>query len=75
MVFYKSLSDKKSSHVSRALPSILADFINVVVDMLSTRPLSSKSSSPRTNPLVTVSTAPVKIGATVTFMFHNFSIL
>ena len=40
--------------------------------MVSTRPLISKSSSPCTNPLVTVPSAPITIGITVTFMFHRF---
>ena len=40
--------------------------------MLSTRPLTSKSSSPFNNPLVTVPKAPIKIGIIVTCMFHSF---
>ena len=40
--------------------------------MVSTRPLISKSSNPCTNPLVTVPSATIKIGITVTFMFHRF---
>ena len=40
--------------------------------MVSTRPLISKSSSSCTNPLVTVPSAPITIGNTVTFMFHGF---
>ena len=40
--------------------------------MVSTRPLISKSSSPCTNPLVTVLRAPITIGIAVTFMFHSF---
>ena len=38
----------------------------------STRPLISKSSSSCTNPLLTVPRAPITIGITVTFTFHNF---
>ena len=40
--------------------------------MVSTRLLISKSSSPCTNPLVTVQSAPITIGVTVTWMFHCF---
>ena len=40
--------------------------------MVSTLPLTSKSSSPFINPLVTVSRAPITIGINVTFMFHSF---
>ena len=40
--------------------------------MLSTRPPTSKSSSPFSNPLVTVPNAPITIGIIVTFMFHSF---
>ena len=40
--------------------------------MVSTRRLISKSSSICTNPLVTVPSASVRIGITVTFMFHSF---
>ena len=72
MVFHGSLSDNKSPQVSRTLHSILADLNNVVVWMVSTRPLISKSSSPFTNPLVSVSRTPITTGITVTFMFHSF---
>ena len=71
MVFYWSLSDSKSPHVSMTL-IILADLDNAVVWMVFTRSLISKSSSPCTNPLVTVLRASIKIGITVTFMFHSF---
>ena len=43
--------------------------------MVSTRPLISKSSSPCTNPLVTVPRASITIGITVTLMFHIFSLV
>ena len=72
MVFLWSLSDWNFLQVSRTLLSILADLNNAVVLMVSTRPRISKSSSPFTKPLVTVPRAPVIIGITVTFMFHNF---
>ena len=40
--------------------------------MVSTHPLISKLSCPHTNPLVTVPSAPITIGITVTFMFYSF---
>ena len=72
MVFHWSLSDSKSPQVSRTLLSILAVLNNAVVCMVSTRPLTSKSSSPFINPLVTVPNAPITIGIIVTCMFHSF---
>ena len=63
----------KSPKVSRTLLSILPNLNNTVVWTVSTRPFVSKSSRPCTNPLVTVSRAPITIGIMVTFMFHNFS--
>ena len=70
--FHWSLSDSKSPRVSRTLLSILAVLNNVVVWMVSTRPPTSKSSSPFSNPLVTVPNAPITIGIIVTSMFHSF---
>ena len=72
MVFHWSLSDSKSPQVFKTLLSILLDLNNVVVRMASTRPPTSKSSSPLTNPLVTVANALITIGIIVTFMFHSF---
>ena len=72
MVFHWSLSDSKSPQVYRTLLSILAVLNNVVVWMVSTRPPTSKPSSPFNNPLVTVQSAPITIGIIVTFMFHSF---
>ena len=40
--------------------------------MVSTHPLISESSSPYTNPLVTILSAPITTGITVTSMFHSF---
>ena len=40
--------------------------------MVSTRPPTSKSSSPFNSPLVTVPNAPIMICIIVTFMFHSF---
>ena len=72
MVFHWSLSDSKSPQVSRTLLSILAVLSNVVVCMVFTRPPTSKSSSPFSNPLVTVQKAPIIIDIIVTCMFHSF---
>ena len=66
MVFHLSLSDSKSPQVSRTLLSILAVLNNAVVWVVSTRPSTSKSSSPFSNPLVTVPNAPITIGIIVT---------
>ena len=72
MVFHWSLSDCKSSKVSLTLLSILVDLNNAVVWMLSTRLLISKTSRPRTNPLVTVPSVPITIVIVVTFLIHSF---
>ena len=72
MVFHWSLSDSKSPQVSRTLLSILAVLNNAVVWMVSTRPPTSKSSSPFSNSLLTVPNAPITIGIIVTGMFHSF---
>ena len=58
--------------VSRTLLSILTVLNNVVVWMLSTRPLIFKSSSPFNNPLVTVPKASITIGIIITFIFDSF---
>ena len=54
MVFHWSLSDSKSPQVSRTRLSILAVLSNAVVWIVSTRPPTSKSSSPFNNPLVII---------------------
>ena len=72
MVFHWSLNDSMSPQVSRTLLSILAVLNNVIVWMASTRPPTSKSSSPFDNPLVTVPKAPITIGTIVTLIFHSF---
>ena len=72
MVCHWSLSDSKSPQVSKTLLSILAVLNNAVVWMVSTRPLTSKSSSPFSNPLVTVPNTPITIGIIFTCMFHSF---
>ena len=71
MVFNKSLSDNKSSHISRTLLSILVNLDNAVVWMISAPPLISKSSRSCTNLLMTVPSEPVTNGITVTFMLHS----
>ena len=72
MVFHWSLRDSKSPQVSKTLLSILAVLNNGVVWIVSTRPPTSKSSSPFSHPLVTVTKALIKIGIIVTCMFHSF---
>ena len=72
MDFYWSLNDSNSPQVSRTRFSILAVLSNAVVWIVSTRLLTSKSSRPFNNPLVTVPKAPITIGTIVTFMFHSF---
>ena len=72
MVFHWSLSDSKSPQVSWTRLSILIILSNAIVWIVSTRPPTSKSSSPFNNPLVTVPNAPITIGTIVTFMFHSF---
>ena len=72
MIFHWSLSDSKCPQVSRTLRSILAIRSNIVVWIVYTRQLTSKSSSPFNNPLVTVPNAPIAISIIVTCMFHSF---
>ena len=68
MVFHWSLSDSKSPQVSRTLLNILVVLNDVVVWKFSTRPPTSKSSSPFSNPFITVPKTPITI---VTCMFCN----
>ena len=72
MVFHWNLSDSKSPQVFRTLLSILAVLSNAVIWMVSTRPPTFKSSSPFSNPLVSVPNAQITIGIIVTCMFHSF---
>ena len=72
MVFHWSLSDRKSTQVSRTRFRILAVLSIAVVWIVSTRPPTSKFSRPFNNPLVIVPNAPITIGTIVTFMFHSF---
>ena len=66
-----NLSDSKFPQDSRTLLSILTDVSNAVVWIVSTRPVISNSSCPCINPLVTVPRAPITMGITVSFIFHN----
>ena len=72
MVFHWSLSDSKSPQVFRTLLSFLTILNNVVVWMVFTRPPTLKSSSPFSNPLVTVTNEPITTGIIVTCMLHCF---
>ena len=65
------LNDCKSPQVFWTLLSILAVLNNVVLWTVSTRPSTSNSSSPFSNPLVTVPNAPITIGIIATFIFHS----
>ena len=67
MVFYWSLGNSKSPQVSGTL-SILADLVNAVVWMVSTRVHISSSSSPCTSSLLNMPSAPITIGITVTYI-------
>ena len=70
--FYWSLSESKSPQISRTILSIQAILNNAVVWMVSTRPQTAMSSSPFSNPLITVPNTPITIGIIVTCMFHSF---
>ena len=72
MVFHWSLSDSESPQISKTLLSILADLNNAVAWKVFTHPVISKSSIPCTNPLVTVTRAPITTGIIITSMFHSF---
>ena len=72
MFFHWSLSDSKSTQVSRNRLRILAVLSNAVIWRVSTRPPISKSSRLFNNPLVIVPKAPITIDTIVTFMFHSF---
>ena len=72
MDFHWSLSDNKSPQVSRTLLSILTVLNNAVVWMVSTRPPTSKSSSPFNSRLVTVPNPPITIGNIIIYLFTFF---
>ena len=69
---WATASDSKSPQVSRTLLSILADLRNALVWMISSCPLISTSSSPSTNPLLIITSAPIITGITVTLMLQSF---
>ena len=73
--FHLNLSDSKFHQISRTLLSILTDLNIFVVWMIPIRPPISNSSSPLSILLVTVPSAPITIGITVTFMFNSFVLL
>ena len=72
MVFHRNSSDSKPFQISRILLSILVDINNVVVWMVSTYPLISKSTIPFTNPLGIVPSTPITNGIKFTFIFYKF---
>ena len=71
MVFHWSLSDSKSPQVSRTVLSVLYILNNILVLMVSTRPPTSKSSSPFGNTFVIEPKSPITIGIFGTHMFHS----
>ena len=70
----KSEWQQVSSSVQE-LFSVYGYLNNVVVRMISSSPLISKSSSPFIISLGIVPSAPITISITVTFMFHSFLVL
>ena len=72
MISHWSLSDYNPPQVTRTLLSIMADLNNVIVWMVSTCTLISRSSSHLTNLLGIVPSVPTTIGITVTIMVHIF---
>ena len=73
MVFHWSLIDCKSLQVSRTLLSVLADFNNTVVWMVSAgRPISNSFSSLTKTLGILPPNAPITVGITVTFIFLSF---
>ena len=73
MVFYRSLSIRKSSEIFRTLLSFLADLNNIVVWMVSIRSLISHSSILFTNPFGSFPSILITSSITVTLMLHSFS--
>ena len=71
MVFPWSLSNK-FPQVFRTFFNILANLKNTVVWIVSTHPFMPKSSSRCTNPLVTVPSASITIGISITFRLYIY---
>ena len=71
-VFYWSLSDSKSPLVSRTLLGILASLDNVIVWIVTTRTLISKSFNPIINPLLIVLIASISVAISITFNLRSF---
>ena len=74
MVFHWSFNDSKSPQVPRTFLSILANLNNIVVLIVSTNPLISKSPSPFNNPLVTVPKAPMTTSLSCSTVFFFYSL-
>ena len=74
MVSQWSLNDSKSPKEIRSIISIMAVLKNVVVWIVASRPLISKSVSLFKNPLVPEPKEPKTIGIIVSFILHSFSI-
>ena len=72
MEFHRSLCDSKSPWVSRTLLSILPDFYNAELRMISILSLISDSSSLFSKHLRTIPSVQTTISITVTLMFHHF---
>ena len=70
--FHWILGDSKCRQVFRTLLSILADLNNAVVWMIAARTSISIFTNPNTKPLGIISSAPITIDITVTFIFHSF---
>ena len=71
MFFHRNLNDYKSPQVSRTCHGILGVLNNAVIWMVSILPLISNSSSPFSEPLRTVQSAPTTIGIIVTLCFFS----
>ena len=71
MSFQWSLEDSNSPQVSRTLLSILANFHNALIEIVSILPLISNCSNPFFKPLETVLSTSTTIDITVTHMFRN----
>ena len=64
--------DSKFSQVSRTFLSIMADLNNAEVLIVSIRPPKFNTSSPLSETLGIVTSAPITSGFTVTLLFYSF---